>query len=100
MTADKPFTPDGDVGYVIEKLEQRVLAKHGGQAEPMMHHWNLTEGDSAMHKEAAALLRNQWNAAIDAAMQECQRLLDHGKDDHRDSWMGNAIAAIERLTRK
>ncbi len=41
--------------------------------------------------------KDLWNQAIDAAIKECCRLLDHGKDDHLDSWMGNAINAIGKL---
>jgi len=42
--------------------------------------------------------RYVWDAAITKAIDECQRLLAQGKDDHSDSWMGNAIAAIVRLS--
>jgi hypothetical protein len=40
-----------------------------------------------------------WNEAIWAAIQECQRLEQRGKDNHLDSWMGNAMEAIGKLTR-
>jgi hypothetical protein len=46
-----------DADYIIAKLEQRVLPEHGGTAHSMTHHWNLTVDDSAMHQEAAALIR-------------------------------------------
>lgn len=46
-----------DVDYILAKLDQRVLTTDGGKADPMVHHWNLTEGDSAMHREAAAHIR-------------------------------------------
>jgi hypothetical protein len=38
-----------------------------------------------------------WDSAIRAAIDECWRLEQQGKDDHRNSWMGNAVAAITKL---
>ena len=40
-------------GDLLLRLRQRVLHTHGGNADALTHHWNLTENDSAMHKEAA-----------------------------------------------
>lgn len=41
--------------------------------------------------------RDIWDRAIKAAVDECFRLDKKGKDDHRNSWMGNAAAAICKL---
>jgi hypothetical protein len=39
---------------VIEQLRLRILTIHGGTADPRQHAWNLTHGDSLMHREAVA----------------------------------------------
>mgnify|MGYP001613738238 CR=1 FL=1 len=44
-------------------------------------------------------LDEEWDKAIDAAIEECWRLEDRGKTDHRKSWMGNAAHAILLLRR-
>jgi len=41
--------------------------------------------------------RHVWDMAIKAAIDECWRLDQKGKDDHRNSWMGNAASAITKL---
>lgn len=41
--------------------------------------------------------RALWDSAITAALKECYRLNSGGKDDQRDSWMGNAVKAISKL---
>ena len=38
-----------------------------------------------------------WNDGLHDAVDECQRLEDKGKDNHLNSWMGNAMIAILRL---
>jgi hypothetical protein len=47
----------------------------------------------------SATASSEWNDAIWAAISECQRLEQRGKDNHLDSWMGNAMEAIGKLTR-
>lgn len=63
-----------EVEYIIVKLRQRVLAKHGGTAEPFRHHTNLTEGDSVMHREAAhvieGLTKGLAAVEVDTALKE------------------------------
>lgn len=54
----------------------------------------MTEEQTAEMKKDYAFV---WNAALDSAAKECERLEVHGKNDHRDSWMGNAEKAIRSL---
>ncbi len=42
-------------------------------------------------------LRNAWDAALTLAVDACNKLESFGKEDHRDSWMGNAVTAIDKL---
>ncbi len=40
---------------LIVRLKKRVLLEHGGEQDLWMDtHWNLTKGDSLLHKDAAA----------------------------------------------
>lgn len=55
-TAATPNIHPEDRDYIVTKLEQRVLAKHGGRGDPK-HHTNLSEGESAMHFEAATCIK-------------------------------------------
>lgn len=59
---DADAAPDevkGDSGLddLLMRLEQRILLSHGGKANGMKHHWNLTENDSLLHKDAAGRIR-------------------------------------------
>lgn len=50
-TAGLGLAPERDV---VAQLRLRILAEHGGAADGWQHHWNLTHGDSIMHREAVA----------------------------------------------
>lgn len=36
------------------RLAKRILVVHGGVGDPWRDHWNLTENDSLLHKDALA----------------------------------------------
>ena len=65
---------DGAVRPLVERLRQRTLPKHGGREEDSWnHHWNLTIGDSELHRDAAAELErlNKWcDEFADAQLKE------------------------------
>ncbi len=43
-----------DASDVVDFLNLRVLKEHGGSADPLTHHFNLTKGDSLMHLAASS----------------------------------------------
>jgi len=56
---------------VLAQLQLRILHEHGGTADGMVHHWNLTPGDSIMHREAAAEIE-----ALRIEVREARALAD------------------------
>jgi len=44
-----------DYDALIARVRERILPTHGGTA-PAMSHWNLTSGDSLLHRDAADAL--------------------------------------------
>lgn len=51
---------NNEASDLIERLKQRTFPEHGGP-ETIMHGWNLTHGDSELHK---------------ACIDEIQKLID------------------------
>lgn len=64
--------PTSDECDVVNQLLLRILREHGGEADPMRHHWNLTHGDSLMHREAVAEIR-RLRAALKQANDQAER---------------------------
>jgi hypothetical protein len=75
-----------EVSDVVEQLKLRVLAEHGGPTGTSIG-WNLTHGDSIMHREALAEIERlhqahqcaveigaQYAAALDLAHKELLRV--------------------------
>ncbi|SER36859.1 hypothetical protein [Giesbergeria anulus] len=56
---------------ILEQLQQRILVEHGGP-KGMQFGWNLTEGDSLIHREAAL--------EIERLRKMVDRLLTHCED--------------------
>ena len=50
---------------ILEQLKQRILVAHGGPKD-MQFGWNLTEGDSIMHLEAALEIERLRAALVEA----------------------------------
>jgi hypothetical protein len=48
--------PAAPSATVEQRLAARILVKHGGLGDPWRDHWNLTENDSLLHKDALAAL--------------------------------------------
>lgn len=65
---------DATIARLIEQLRNRVLPEHGGTADSMKHHWNLSHNDSLLHKEAADALARLPELERDAARYRWLRL--------------------------
>lgn len=57
---------------VLAQLRLRILREHGGLGDGWRDHWNLTPGDSLMHREAVAEIE-RLRAVVKAANDQAER---------------------------
>jgi hypothetical protein len=71
---------------LVAELRARTLPEHGGPAGPLLG-WNLTRGDSEMHKRSAdaitALIARV--RAQEAALDDCERYIRMNRDGAKKS---------------
>ena len=80
------LVPERDV---VAQLRLRILNEHGGTADGWQHHWNLTHGDSIMHREAVAEIeRLRVHAVI---------LAETAREVERERMLNQCIAHIDTI---
>ena len=83
---------------LVERLRRRTLVHHGGESK---YGWNLTEGDSELHVEAATeieALRTSlahWKVFAEHAEAERSQLsADAAKLDRLEDWLADRASLL------
>ena len=98
---EEEFTRAVDKDIVLT-LRNRTLPAHGGNGDyrhSMMHHWNLTLGDSYTHRAAADEIEKLRNALkLAQAWGLNARAFDSGVSTKLSDWIeGGCVGAVPPL---